>query len=130
MRLRMTMRFVAAVGLGVLADLFVLQDAYAYESRLRHTDWVTVVGAMVALLVVPAVLNFSARMMLPMAAVVWASTIAAHTLVLVQDIQHDPTAHNLWPFEYLGTFFSLALPLVGAAIGRFVGAAQAERART
>lgn len=118
----MTLRLLAAIAVGVFADLFAMGDAYSYSARIQQFH-VTAFGcAEAAVLLIPAVLNFGMRRTFAIALAVWAGMIVAHTVVLIWETSRDPTSHNLWPFEYM-FLLVLAIPAwIGTAAGRLADA--------
>ena len=129
MRFSNRMRFLAAAALGIAADLFAMGDAYGYSARMQHAHAAAFVGALVALFLGTAVLNFGARRTFAVAAIVWAGMMAAHTLALIAETSRDPTSHNLWPFEYLFISLLVMPALMGAAVGKLADAPRVTRTR-
>jgi hypothetical protein len=125
----MTLRLAVAGVLGIFGDLFAMGDAYSYSSRLQQSHATALGCAVAALLVVPAILNFSIRRTFAVTAVVWMSMAVTHTVVLIAETSRDPTSHNLLPFEYVFICFLTLPAVIGAAAGRLAGATWAARAR-
>jgi len=129
MRFGNRIRFIAAGLLGVVVDLLVMGDAYAYSTRMRQSHPVTLVAGLVGMVVVTAFLNFGKHRTFAIAAIVWLGMVAAHTLVLIAEMSRDPTSHNLWPFEYLSILLFGIPALLGATAGRLADAVRTVRAR-
>lgn len=111
------LRLSCGAAAGVFADLFAIGDAYGYTARIREPHNVALACGLLVLLLVPAALNLRGRRTFAIAAAVWGGMVATHTAVLIAETSHDPTSHNLWPFEYLFICMFALVGLIGPCWG-------------
>lgn len=116
--MHLTWRRVIAALVGVLLQVLFFWKFLPYSVRERH-DILPFWAAFVLTFIAGLALAYGAeedRMKIP----IWmfGGLAGANAILIVADCWHDPTNHNLWPFEFVFIAIMTAPAFVGAILSR------------
>ncbi len=113
-------RYLLAGLIGVAFDvIFFWRLPYSQRESPQHPAALPLYALPVLAFVLGLFVTLGAqkRQMVPLSML--AGFSAANVVLIIADCWHDPTNHNLWPFEFLIILVLTAPAFLGAALARF-----------